>query len=199
MKKIPSLFSRDVANPRILSDAYHTLAEWVVRGEGIATRKLDGTAVLVRTNELFARYDAKHGKTPPVDFIPAQDPDPNTGHRPGWVPATRPEDKWIRAAADHMRTHPSPFCIDGVIADGTYEACGPKIAGNPERFDAHVLIKHGTWLLSEHVPRDKAGLVSYFSEHDIEGVVWWRVPHDDSCEMVKITGEALGVQRRARA
>jgi hypothetical protein len=173
VKKIPSLFARDAANPRVLSDAYHAAADWVVRGEGVATRKWDGTSVLIRDSVVYARYDAKAGKAPPPGFFPAQDPDPITGHHPGWVPASRPEDRWIRA---------------------TYEACGPKINVNPERLEAHRLIRHGAEILTE-VPCDKAGLIEFFAARDIEGVVWWRVASDDACDKVKITGEALGVRR----
>lgn len=184
MKKIPSLFARDPANPRVLSDAYHDAADWVVRGEGVATRKWDGTAVLVQGGAVYARYDVKAGRTAPLGFVPAQDPDPATGHHPGWVPATRLEDRWIRAAAE----------ASGSLADGTYEAVGPKIGGNPERLEDHRLIRHGALVLPD-VPRDKAGLVDYFSRHDVEGVVWWRAAGDDACDKVKITGEALGVRR----
>ena len=187
MKKIPSLFSRDPNNPRVLSDAYHVLADWVVQGMGVATRKWDGTAVLVREGYLFARFDAKHGKPQPPNFVPAQDPDPATGHHPGWVPATRPEDRWLRAAAETMGGIAS-------LAAGTYEACGPKIGGNPEHLADHRLIRHGTDVI-EGVPRDKVGLVEFFKVHDIEGVVWWLRSGDATSPMIKITGASLGVER----
>ena len=29
------------------------------------------------------------------------------------------------------------------IIDGTFELCGPKVQGNPERFETHQLVKHG--------------------------------------------------------
>ena len=187
MKKISSLFARDPNNPQVITDAYHPAAAWVVAGEGVATWKWDGMAVLVRGGQLYARYDAKHGKTPPPGFEPAQEPDPNTGHRPGWVPAVRPEDVWIRAAAE----------ATGVLKDGTYEACGPKIGGNPEGLTEHRLIRHGS-IVIYGVPRDKVGLIDYFRTNDIEGVVWWQCVGDDDCEKIKITGKALGVRRPAR-
>jgi hypothetical protein len=190
MKKISSLFARDPSNPRVLTDEFHLDAAWVVAGEGIATRKWDGTAVLVRGSKLYARYDVKRGKTAPVGFEPAQDPDPNTGHHPGWVPAERPEDKWIRATVEI--SNPT-----SLLEDGTYEACGPKINGNPEGLLDHHLIRHGREVL-QGVPRDKVGLVKFFSENNIEGVVWWRVQDDDTCEKIKITAEALGVKRPSR-
>jgi hypothetical protein len=193
MQKISSLFARDPNNPRIITDTYHPNAAWVVAGEGVPTRKWDGTSVLVRGGRLFARYDVKHGKIAPADFEPAQDPDPNTGHHPGWVPAERPEDAWIRAAAEAT----AAAAPTGVLADGTYEACGPKIGGNPERLTVHWLYRHGDLVIND-VPRDKAGLVNYFRTNDIEGVVWWQRKGDDTCEKIKITGKALGVRRPAR-
>ncbi len=190
MKKICSLFARDPNNPRILTNTFHPDAAWVVAGEGVATRKWDGTAVLVRGGRLFARYDVKRGKIAPAGFEPAQDPDPNTGHHPGWLPAERPEDKWIRAAAESHK-------VVGQLDDGTYEACGPKINGNPEGLSEHRLIRHGRDMINA-VPRDKVSLVEFFRAHNIEGIVWWLREGDDTCNKVKITGEALGVRRPAQ-
>ncbi len=181
MKKIPSLFARDAEGN--LTTEYHPRAVWVLAGEGTPTRKWDGTATRWRNGVLYARYDAKRGKTPPIDFEPCGEPDPITGHHPGWVPAVRPEDKWIRECAQ-----------DTVWQDGTYEACGPKIGGNPERLKSHALIRHGTDVLA-NVPIGQDQLRAFFTEHDIEGVVWWRDLNDPDCDKVKITGAALGIRR----
>ena len=40
---------------------------WVFKGEGIPTRKRDGTACAVIDGVLYLRYDAKHGKPAPAD------------------------------------------------------------------------------------------------------------------------------------
>jgi hypothetical protein len=118
MKKISSLFRRD--DDGKLTTEFHPDALWVVNGEGFPTRKWDGTAVRIFDGILWARYDAKNGKPLPPNFVPCQAPDPITGHHPGWVPATRPEDKWIREACGDIAQW----------APGTYEAVGPKIGGN---------------------------------------------------------------------
>ncbi len=180
MKKIPSLFARDGA---VLTRDYNPAAQWVVDGIGTPTRKWDGTAVRWFDGQFWARYDAKRGKPTPIGFVRCQDPDLITGHMPGWVPATRPEDKWIREAA-----------LGSEWQDGTYEACGPKIGGNAERFESHVLIRHGSEVM-QNVPLDYDGLREFFGMHDIEGVVWWRDLTDVECDKVKITGAALGVAR----
>lgn len=179
MKKIPALFARDSEGN--LTTEYNPAATWVLAGEGVATRKWDGTAARWADGKLWARYDAKRGKTPPPGFVPCQDPDPITGHHPGWVPATGPEHKWIREATQ-----------DSFWQNGTYEAVGPKINGNPEGLKAHVLIRHGIdWLNS--VPTTWDGLREYFKANRIEGVVWWRDITDDNCDKVKITARAVGV------
>lgn len=195
MKKISSLFARDANNPRVITRDYHQNAAWVVAGEGSATLKWDGTAVLLSDGKLWARYDAKPGKQLPYGFMPAQDPDPHTGHHPGWVPATRPEDRWIREAHDN-----SVAVLATMLGQvtWTYEAVGPKIGNNPERFEQHQLIPHGQFPL-EDAPRTYDELVIYFGEHDIEGIVWWRDLTDIHCDKIKITGAALGVRRQRRS
>lgn len=169
MKKVISLYQRNYDGDRLVRDEVVPGAEWVVDGEGIATRKFDGTCCMVRDGKLYKRYDAKQGKTPPVGFEPAQDADPVTGHWPGWIPVgDGPDDKWHRDAWK-----------DGT-PDGTYELCGPKIQGNPERFNIHVLIRHGDEQIDP--PRTFDGLRNYLGERVIEGIVW----HHPDGRMVKI-------------
>ena len=64
VQKIISLFKRDYENTRLVYDEVVPGAEWVVAGEGRATRKWDGTCCMVRNGVLYKRYDAKRGKTP---------------------------------------------------------------------------------------------------------------------------------------
>lgn len=177
MKKIPSLFARDhrVASgtPSYVRDEIVPGSEWVSHGEGVATRKHDGTACLVRNGVLHRRYDAKHGKPPPPAFMPAQDPDPITGHWPGWlIVGEEPESKWHREA----------WAASGVLPDGTYELCGPKISANPERVSGHVFIRHGSVVLDD-APRTFAALRAYlYARPWMEGIVW----HHADGRMVKI-------------
>lgn len=88
MKKIPKLFKFDRDNHRVI-DEVTPGCEWVLAGEGVATRKWDGTTVLVKPDQtLWKRYDAKPGRVPPPGFEPAQEPDLVTGHHPGWIPTS---------------------------------------------------------------------------------------------------------------
>jgi hypothetical protein len=83
MQKIISLFQRNYEGDRQVRDEVTPGAEWVIAGEGVATRKLDGTCCLL-DGDYFKRYDAKQGKKTPIGFFPAQEPDPVTGHWPGF-------------------------------------------------------------------------------------------------------------------
>src|SRR6185369_5551540 len=149
MKKIISLFQRNYDGDRLVRNEVVPGAEWVLAGEGTATRKLDGTCCMVRDGKLYKRYEVKQGKKPPANFEPANDVDENTGKQQGWVPVgDGPEDKWHREAWDDS----FEMCISGGVGhacglpDGTYELCGPNIQGNPEGFACHALVKHGNRL-----------------------------------------------------
>ena len=126
MKKIISLFQRNYDSDHLIRDEIVPGAEWVLRGEGVATRKYDGTCCMIRNGKLYKRYDLKKGRTAPREFEPAQEPDEITGHVPGWIPVgDGPEDKW------HLEAFARMIENDSVI-DGNYELIGPKIQGNPE-------------------------------------------------------------------
>lgn len=188
MHKIISLFARNYDGNRLVWNEIVPGAEWVLAGEGVATKKFDGTCCMVRDGRLFKRYDAKGGKLPPLTFEPAQEPDPETGHWPGWVPVSDgPEDRWHREAFERQSAA-------GVFEDGTYELIGPKIQGNREGFSRHVLIPHGHVIIELDVPRTFDGLRDWF-EHgggiEHEGVVW----HHQDGRMVKIKGKDFGFAR----
>jgi hypothetical protein len=186
MKKTVSLFQRNYDGDRLVRDEIVPGAEWVVAGEGVATRKFDGTCCMVRDGKLFKRFDAKAGRTPPEGFEPAQpDADATTGHWPGWVPVgDGPDDARHREGFAHLVGY-------NAVADGTYELCGPKVQGNPERKPVHMLILHGCEVLND-APRTFNALREYLAERDIEGVVW----HHADGRMVKIKGKDFGIKRK---
>jgi len=205
MKKIPTLFVRDEKTRRVTPEVTPG-CEWVLAGEGIPSRKWDGTCCMIRGGRLFKRYDAKghwlesmppqfsYTSPPPDGFEPCGEPDYPTGHQPGWLAVgDGPEDRWHREA----------MVIDGSVfgevlmcstveasPDGTYELCGPKIQGNPEKFRSHVLVPHGGMVWPD-CPRDFEGLRAYLDGRDIEGVVF---RHPDG-RMAKIKGRDFGFRR----
>jgi hypothetical protein len=183
MQKIISLFQRNYDGDRLVRDEIVPGAEWVQAGEGVATRKWDGTACLVRDGKLYRRYDAKNGKAPPAGWEAAQEPDPVTGHWPGWleVDVTAPENKWYTIAWANNQDN---------LPDGTYELCGPHFQSNPEHFVRDQFVQHGLGVY-EDCPRDFEGLKSWFNGRDIEGIVW----HHPDGRMVKIKAKDLGIKR----
>jgi hypothetical protein len=183
MEKIISLFQRNYDGDRLVRDEVVPGAEWVLAGEGVATRKWDGTCCLVRDGKLYGRYEVKQGKTPPSDFEPATDVDPQTGKQQGWRLVTDdPEWRWHREAFAACE-----------YEDGTYELLGPKIQGNAEGLAVHTLYRHGATTIPD-APRDYAGLRKFFENEDIEGIVW----HHPDGRMVKIKGKDFGVKRLKR-
>jgi|SRR6185436_15119612 len=163
MKKIPSLFMRNYDGDRLVRDEVVPGCEWVLTGQGYPTVKWDGTSCLLQDGKYYRRYDAKHGKTPPPDFMPACDPDPKTGHWPGWVPVRHDaSDKW----------HQIGYATCGPLPNGTYELIGIGVQGNPYDLNGTVLMKHGEHLLDD-VPRDFQGLRDYLEGNtNIEGIVF---------------------------
>lgn len=199
MKKIISLFKRDYeSNNRLVYNEVVEGAEWVINGEGIATRKFDGTCCMIKDGLLYKRYDCKNGKTPPDGFIPSQEPDPITGHFPGWLLCDEDnnDDRWrFEAFNEYKETvkkwNENPIRLKkSFIKDGTYELCGPRINKNPEKYDKHFLIPHGkTQYLG--CPRTFEGLKEWFRGKDIEGIVW----HHEDGRMVKIKKKDFGLKR----
>ena len=181
MQKIISLFQRNYEGDHLVRDEVVPGAEWVVAGEGRATRKWDGTCAMVRDGVLYKRYDQKPGRKAPEGWEPAQEPDPGTGHHPGWLRiGDGPEDQWFREGI-----------FEDEMADGTYELVGPKIGGNPEGFQKHFFILHGDD--TRDVPRDFAGIKAWLADRDIEGIVW----HHPDGRMVKIKAKDFGLKRGA--
>ena len=65
--------------------------------------------------------------------------------------------------------------------DGTYELVGPKVQGNPENYDAHMLVRHGTVVVLG-APRSYDDLAEFMNDFPHEGIVW----HHPDGRMAKI-------------
>ena len=136
MRKIPTLYQRDPEDRRYVTDEVTPGCEWVLAGEGIPTRKLDGTCVRLDTHGAWwARREVKPGKAEPAGFV-AIEHDETTGKTVGWEPVEQsPFIKFMREAVGTGGFARS-------FTPGTYELVGPKINGNPEGFGAHTLLSH---------------------------------------------------------
>ena len=184
MKKIPTLFERTFTNHRIagITDKVHPGMEWVLRGEGIATEKIDGSCCAVIDGIFYKRYDAKKGKRPPVGAIPCCEADPVTGHHPHWVKVDfdSPDDKWfVRAFHNTPQIH-----------DGTYEAIGPHFQGNPYGLCDEILEPHGAKIVD--VGRTFENIRAFLEANEIEGLVFWL----DGEPMCKIKRSDFGFKWR---
>jgi hypothetical protein len=110
MRKIPTLFKRDENDRKHVTRDVNPECQWVIDGEGVATRKYDGTCCLVQNGQFFKRYELRHKKvmgewddaahpSTPTGWIKADEIDPLTGKQPGWAPVGEgPEDKYHREA-----------------------------------------------------------------------------------------------------
>jgi hypothetical protein len=119
----------------------------------------------------------------PANFL-MEEHDAETGKTVGWMPVgDGPEDQRHREAFDR-----------GLVwSDGTYELIGPKVQGNPEKKDRHVLVPHSVELLAlcDQPPTGFDELRDYLTGKDIEGVVW----HHPDGRMAKIKLRDFGLKR----
>jgi hypothetical protein len=186
MKKIPTLFKRDFTQPgNPIIPEYSEGTDWVVAGEGVATRKYDGTSVLIRNHKMYKRYELRPGKTAPTDFEQV-DYDETTGKAVGWVQVGwGAEDKYFREAAGG-----DPDKVD--LSDGTFELLGPKVQGDPEKMLRHVIFRHErAETYNPEPPTDFYKLRDWLEPLDIEGLVW----HHPDGRMVKIKKKDFGLKR----
>ena len=172
MKKIPTLFKRQFRDHKVCAiyNEVNDGLDWVLKGEGIATLKIDGSCTSIINGIFYVRYDAKNGKKVPENAIKCQEyADPVTGHLPCWLPANRenPNHKWYWIAYDNYKEEGNE------LNDGTYEAIGPHFQGNKYKLDYDTLEPHGIIIL-EDFPRDFKGMHDYFEVNKIEGVVFWK-------------------------
>lgn len=204
MKKIPTLFKRDFNNNGAIMPEYSDGTEWVLDGEGTATRKYDGICVLIENGKMWKRYELKYdgtcvliensktwkryelkpGREAPYGFR-LVDFDKNTGKSMGWLEVGNGnEDKWFREAVNNDPDHVE-------LPNGTYELIGNKVHGNPENVEGHTLQSHQGAERYTDVPVEFEALKDWLTDKDIEGLVW----HHPDGRMVKIKKKDYRLQR----
>jgi hypothetical protein len=186
VRKIPTLFMRDFTEPsngRYVTTEVNPACQWVLDGEGIATRKYDGTCVMLDGTKWWARREVKPGKVTPANFQ-AVETDDVTGKTVGWEPIEQSAfAHWFREA---FQNDPRYEGIGGGYAHGTYELIGPKVNGNPELAVGHQLVLHEdaqqvrVFSLTFDGIRDTVILLA--KEQGFEGLVW----HHPDGRMAKI-------------
>ena len=183
MQKIPTLYLRDKANPKLVTDQVDPDCEWVLCGASEPHEKFDGSACLIHDGRLYRRHRVKEGKAPPSVWLHwTFDTTQLTGH--GWaLVGDGTADQYHREAA---------FGIGFV--EGTYELVGPTVQKNPYKRVRHELWRHGRDLVWERlpdlIPLDHGGLGQWLADYrPIEGVVWY---HPDG-RMAKIKRRDFGL------
>lgn len=185
MRKIPTIFERDWDGDRSrVLDIPNPEADWVFRGEGVATRKYDGMCCLFDGVGWWKRREVKKDGSTPKEFA-CVETDDKTGKCVGWVPiGGGPEDKYMREA----------IALSDCRTSGTYEFLGPKSQGNIEGYAKHLMLPHGnTEIIAPIVPRTFAELAIWFQDQDIEGIVWH---HLADGRMAKIKKRDFGLPRK---
>ncbi|WP_042414813.1 RNA ligase 1 family protein [Streptacidiphilus anmyonensis] len=180
MRKIPTLFRRDPDDRAHVLPEGNPVCQWVFDGEGVATRKFDGTCVMLDAQgEWWARREVKPGRTPPPNYVPVET-DEVTGKTMGWEPVAQ-----SAFAKFHAEALANTTLREGLT--GTFELVGPKINGNPERVGTHRLVEHAT-ALTVDVPEltfdgVRAAVLALADADGCEGVVWH---HPDGVRFAKI-------------
>lgn len=184
MKKMSTLFIKNSENLGLVVEGEFDKDNLWVFDEGVkATRKFDGTACAIINGELYKRYDAKKGRKAPDGAIPCCEADLITGHHPHWVKCDKnnPSDKYHFKAYNNMDIE--------LLADGTYELCGPKVQKDAEGCGIHILIEHGgiAFNIYEVLTNPK----EFMRDKNIEGIVF----HHPDGRMCKIRKKDFGMKR----
>jgi hypothetical protein len=136
-------------------------------------------SALILNGEYYKRAVIKKDQIIPTSFILCTT-DQQSGKQFGWilVDFENPQDQYYAEA----------FNLN--LPDGTYELCGPKIFGNPEKMQTHTLIDHTSFLV-DHFKITYKELKTFFSLHEYEGLVF----HHSDGRMAKIKKKDFGIIR----
>lgn len=186
--KIPTALVRDPNNRAKVLPEITPGCEWVFAGEGVPTRKWDGTCVMLDENgKWWARREVKPGKTPPENYVVVNF-DEATGKTQGWEPIEQSSYfKFFEEALDHYTWS------EEVFRGKTYELVGPKVNGDPDRFGIHTLRMHEDAPVEPGMngiilsPTTVMKMVRKLGYHGWEGVVW----HHPDGRMAKLKARDL--------
>lgn len=171
-------------NTKLATQEVRKECEWVIKGEGKATIKFDGTAAIFMKGKLFKRWDRKltkrfnrmkkrQGKNfvfqehmlkeVPFGAIACQEMDNVTFHQPHWLLVEdKPEDIWFNEALK---------VTNDLVEGATYELVGEKVQNNIYNVVGHELWKHGSKEV-ENLELTFEGLKRWLLEHNVEGLVF---------------------------
>lgn len=179
MQKIPTIFKRDYSHTYRVLDEPNPECAWVFAGEGKVYCKWQGMAAMIQDGQYYKRCIIKKNQIMPVDFILCTY-DFRSEKQFGWLPVNPelPQDQYYIEA------------FDSTLPAGTYELVGPKIHGNPEKFNVHQLISHTFWEVPP-LKRTYKDINNFFSQNNFEGLVF----HHSDGRMAKIKKKDFGMVR----
>lgn len=185
MQKIPTIFKRDFSCTHKVLDKPNPACAWVFAGEGKVYRKFQGMSALIQNGTYYKRCIIKKNQIIPASFIVCTI-DSRSGKQFGWLPVSEenPQDKYYIEAFNYIQASNSS------LPDGTYELIGPKIHGNPEGVDSHMLVKHTTWEIPS-LKRTFKDIKHFLSQNNFEGLVF----HNSDGQMAKIKKKDFGMMR----
>jgi hypothetical protein len=182
MEKIPTILERDLVHPGRVTNQPNPKATWVFAGHGTATRKYDGTCVMLDSAMAWwARREVRDGRPTPEGYVPVSH-DPATGKTVGWEPLGG-EHPYHGQLLDAIRHDTRTF---SQWKPGTFELIGPKVQGNPESERNHRLVAHADADVIELPARDVLTIatcvVELAEKFGYEGIVF----HHPDGRMAKI-------------
>ena len=173
VKKIPSIFHRKERSSLVDQTQVNPDCQWVFEQSQVCiTVKRDGTPVRYWNGGGWHQrrtLASKNGEplVAPVDFMPVQDTptyddESKKMEWPGWVPLDTQYEGILQEA----------LRLSVPLYHGcTYELCGPKVNGNPERLSVHQLFSHGVEEVGMTVPLTPQRLIETVQGLSHEGVV----------------------------
>ena len=173
MQKIPTIFCRDETRKgHPVTDQVKPECQWVLDGEGVATKKIDGTNIKIENGTLWKRQKPKDRDYDAASYVPCRRDDTS--------------DRWAWEAFDALPNPPG---------DGIYELVGPKVQGNPHQLAAHKLVR--VVPPDESLAFQREALRTFSEMRDtlsdnphIEGIVF----HHPDGRMAKIKRRDYGLQ-----
>lgn len=180
MKKMPNMFVRDwCGNQDLVTDVLEPRSAWVMTEHPSrirASRKRDGTCVLITNEGLFKRRTVRPGQKMPNDFVAVGI---DNGKVHGWVHLNE---------GDAMRLEVMQPAFEAGLR-GTMEVCGPRINGNPEGLTELRIFQHGTEEILDF-PLGFDECHDYLEEFPMEGIVF---RHEDGERFSKVKSRDLGL------
>ena len=186
MKKLSTLFKKNPENLGRVINEINPENEWALKFSR-PTKKFDGTSCAIINGVLYKRFDLKKGRNLPMDSIPCQEADLITGHHPHWTPCLHGDN----SNKYHFEAFNNLVMLNPIPLDGTYELCGEKVQGNPEKIEGHHLIMHGKNILPI-INFDFYRIKHFLENTDIEGIVFHHLTDGRMC---KIRKSDFGIRR----